>query len=198
MISRQLRGATALLLGLVMVGAVAPTARAATFRHTDATGDVRLSTSADGQTYRDAGVVRSVRRGDLTGLTVQHTLEVVRVSSGLRAPAQQWLARIVTSTGNTYDVVRATDGTNAVVSFRRNGKAATCEGLSVVPTRSGIVATVPRRCVGTPYRIKVGVQAGGELDRTAGRTRFGTDDALLVGTGRAFRPRLSGWIVGSA
>jgi hypothetical protein len=71
--------------------------------------------------------------------------------------------------------------------------------MTVNPTSSGVVARVPRVCLGTPYRVRVGVQT--EVDQVidsefnVGRT--GADDLLRNGKVTRLRPAYSPWIASS-
>lgn len=189
--------AAALLVSLV------PAAQAATYRHTDATGDVRVTTqNVGGGPVTEGGRKSGVRQGDITSLTAQHTRDGVKVATGLRALpslSYTWQARILTSRGtNVYDLRRIVRDSGTTVELRRNGRVVSCEGIRAVPTSSGIYGFVPRACLGTPYRVRVG--AGLETllpDSTDDVYTRGRDDARRDEGASPGRPLVSGWIIGS-
>lgn len=192
--------AAALLVSLV------PAAQAATYRHTDATGDVRVSEENVGAgTVSDRGAQPGVLEGDITSLTVQHTSTAVKVATALRGTpplSSSWQARIVTSRGtNIYDLRRIVRDTGTTVELRRNGRVVSCDGIRVVPTSSGIVGSVPRTCLGTPYKVRAGVVVNALLaaDKQGTNRVYtrGRDDALRVGDATIGSPTLGSWVTAS-
>lgn len=202
MISRNpLRRAAGLgAAALVLTAGLAPAAHAGTYRHADATGDVRVSSqNVGGGSVSDEGTQSGVIEGDITTLTVQHTRDGVKVATGLRAVpplAHSWQARIVTSRGtNVYDLRRIVRDSGTTVELRRNGRLVSCDGIRVVPTSSGIFGFVPRACLGTPYKVRAGVVVNALLadDSSDDTYTRGRDDALRVGNATIGRPTLGSW-----
>lgn len=178
----------------------APAAQAATWTHTDATGDTRIIERNVGDPTRNSGYFSDSRErhGDLTRLTVRHGADNVRVAAVVRDEASTVLVTLATSRGETFRAVRDTDQEGADrVRLVRDGRAVACDGLRINRTSSGYLATVPRACLGTPYRVRVGLQtqavtAAGTADDVS---RYIDDDALRPGRLDRYAPRLSPWVV---
>ncbi|MFB9312838.1 hypothetical protein [Nocardioides plantarum] len=184
--------AATLTAGLLI--SAAPSAHAETWRHTDATGDVRVAELEEGTPDPlPSAVDRHERRGDITRVTATYTRDSLRVATSLRAfdnADNRIQVRIFTSHSSTFDLVHVRRGAQVTTAFTRSYRAQECEGLRVTPTASGVVATVPRSCLVGAYRVRVGVLTN-TYDRSYERgTR---DDALRTGVTSA-TPRLGSWI----
>jgi hypothetical protein len=184
------------------VGA-APAATASTWRHSDPAGDV-LVTRYDGREQSEPRVSRSFEQGDLVKATVKYTGSLLQVATTLREfdlPDYRWSLTVLTSRGDRFVITRAGDSGDGPFpnDITRNGYEFECDGMTVNPTSSGVVARVPRVCLGTPYRVRVGVQT--EVDQVidsefnVGRT--GADDLLRNGKVTRLRPAYSPWIASS-
>lgn len=195
--STGLRVTAAAGVALALAAGLAPAAQAATYRHSDRTQDVRVYEETSGGGARDAGISPTLRNGDLGGLTITHGSTALKVATGLRGPANLWSARIVTSNGVTYRAERFSSGGRTSTTLSRGSTAVDCAGLSIVRTDAGMIATVPRRCLGSTYRERVGVATVAILPERAGRQRIGVDDALTAGSAKRADPQyptLSSWV----
>lgn len=196
---RSLRG---VVVGLVVVGVVAATAPAAeadTFLHRDASGDVvvQMTDNESGEQTYYAGPRRTAP--DLVQLTVVHERSSLSIATTVRAlneAANNWFVSIVTSKGDEFTLQRSIGpdiGTTPVVLLTRNDERFECRGLHVSRTSSGIIAKVPTRCLGTPWKVRVGVQAI-SLDEKRPFELQAQDDVLRVGKVDYGRPSMSAWI----
>jgi hypothetical protein len=189
----------------LLAGAIgaAPAATASTWRHSDPARDV-LVTSYDGREQSEPSVSPSFEQGDLVKATVQHTRWTLQVATTLREfdlPNYDWRLTVVTSRGDRFVIRRSGDSGDGPLpnDITRNGYEFECDGLRVNPTSSGVVARVPRSCLGTPYRVRVGVQTevDEEIDPELHVGRAGADDLLRVGKVTRHRPAFSPWIASS-
>ena len=196
-----LRSLSALLvaaLAAVLVLAAAPGAHAQTWRHTDASRDVVVQPYDETQPL---SVEVDRRRGDLTRVTARYDADALQVASAMPDfCGNYWELRVATSRGDTFVVSRGISESEgcfeSYVRVRRNSYRFTCEGVTAQRTASGIVARVPRTCLGSPYRVRVGLQLFTGMDVERG---YGTsDDALRTGKVTRRQPRLSPWIVGGS
>ena len=180
----------------VLLAVAAPAAQAETWRHADPRGDVVARESAS----EDTRVDPTARRADLTNLTVRYSAGSLRVASTIREIEcfHHWELRVVTSRGDIYQLKHSTSPfdscTEPQVQVLRNGYRYSCAGTSVHRTPAGVVATVPRSCLGSAYRVRVGVQAQDAYGDDEEPTHV-YDDALRVGAYTERRPQLSRWIV---
>ena len=192
MTSRNLRCAVLALVTGLSLAAGTTAAHADAFRHRDATGDVRVTRGATDTT----GAVESTwRPADIQQFTVLHgrwALSIATTLRDLRGFEDRWQARIVTSKGDTFYVNRLhLEGYPGPFStVARDGKHFECDGIYVSRTTSGVIAKVPTRCLGNPWKVRVGVYAESTLSDA---DDTGHDDALLTGR-YADRPALSPWI----
>ena len=190
-------------MGLVAGIGAAPAATASTWSHSDPGKDV-LVTRYDGREQAEPDVSTSFKQGDLMKATVQHTGSLLQVATTLRAfdlPDYQWRLTVVTSRGDRFVITRSGDSGDGPLpnTITRNGYDFECEGMRVNPTSSGVLARVPRACLGTPYRVRVGVQTevNQEIDREFNVGRLGADDLLRAGKMTRHRPVFSPWIASS-
>lgn len=198
--------ALAALSLMTLTAGLAPAAHADTDRRSDASRDVHgwagtPSSSGSALVYRDLGAEPDLHRGDITSLTVRHSSASVTIATGLRADARGrvarpwvWTARILTSRNdNVYELIMG-DGES---DLYRNGRRVVGCAPRVTLTRTGMVGSVPRTCLGDPYRVRVGVETQtkrGAYDPE--RPRFNYDDALSSGrTYSPYGPTLGRWIV---
>jgi hypothetical protein len=184
-------------LGLSM--AAVPPAQADNWRHTDAAGDTLVVTQFGPET---PAVDPSVTQADITTMTVQHSRWSLKVATTIRefdAPDSWWSLQVVTSRGDHFDLGRGASSSEGVVDtfITRNGDDYGCEGMSIHRTPAGVVAKVPRRCLGTPYKVRVGVQTEAEYkDTPTSWRRTAQDDALRTARFEFAAPRLGPWVVG--
>jgi hypothetical protein len=195
--------AASLTTGLLL--AAVPAAHAETWRHVDRAGDAVVTDYHVDGTDTGPTVVGSEKVGDITAETVTFTRDRLQVSMGVRSMAANDAAaalKIVTSRGDTYTVgYLANDNTvdGPKFSVSRNGYRYSCEGISVDRTSAGLLFRVPRSCLDTPYRIRVGLQTrmyfapwnDPDVDEREVR-----DDAYRTGKVDPKASRLSPWIVG--
>jgi len=66
-----------------------------------------------------------------------------------------------------------------------------CDGLRVSRTSSGMIAKVPTRCLGNPWKVRVGVNA---LTGYRASQGSGMDDAMRNGTVTQNAPTMTPWI----
>lgn len=191
------RSLLALPLALVLLLA-APAAYAQTWTHTDAARDVLVDRYDESM----PPLPIAPGRGDLTKLSVRYDADVLQVASTIRAEhcGYYWELRVATSRGDTFVFSRgaaSSDGcVEPAVRARRNSYAFTCQGLVVSTNSVGIVARIPRSCLGSAYRVRVGVQLSTHDDFERGsRTE---DDAYRTGKVTWREPRLSPWVVRAA
>lgn len=183
------------LVSLLVAGLLvaAPAANADTWRHTDAARDVIVDPYDDSRPP-----VPRVGRGDLTRITARHDAEALQVATSVTNYCGSfWELRVTTSRGDRFVLSRgvaSSEGcfTSAVRVFR-NGYRFRCDGTSVQRTEAGIVARVPSSCLGSPYRVRIGVQLTTEDDYESGAQTY--DDVLRTGRYTDDVPKLSPWIV---
>lgn len=177
MICRRIaRTALTLTAGLSVALGTAAAAHAGAFRHRDATGDVLV-------TYQAHGIERIESRRldpDVEQFTVTHNRWAVTVATTLRAFKTEnngWRAYLLTSKGERYQVSRGLNdaGTKVTYYFFGPGGPVKCAGVYASRTASGIIAKVPTRCLGSPWKVRVGVQASAEYVRAQSS---GVDDAM--------------------
>ncbi|RNL80068.1 hypothetical protein [Nocardioides marmorisolisilvae] len=196
------RAAVALAAAISFTVGTAAMSQADSFRHQDATGDVVVTTTGSpGDTHVDPDLALP----DFQKLTVQHSRWNVRVATVLRSVdgyGSTWTATIVTSQGERFQVTygRSEAGPQALVhvSLVHNGYHSTCDGLHVsrttpTATSKGVIADVPTRCLGNPWKVRVGVQAHTVYSDDAVEHR-GHDDVLRTGAFTYYKPALSPWI----
>jgi len=183
---------------VALAAGTATAARADAYRHRDPTGDVLVSTAGSSSPVRTLD--HSQRRPDIQKLTVLHTRWTVSVATtlrGLDGIDDTWTATVVTSKGDRFRFGRAvsTGASNPSMTFvfaSRNGYHFTCDGITTSRTSSGVIAKVPTRCLGNPWKVRVGDQADttyNEIDDVNGY-----DDALRAGAFTDSKPALSPWI----
>lgn len=191
------RAAFALATVASMTLGTATVARADSFRHHDAVGDVVVTIpGSPGTSYVDP----ELRTPDLQNLTVLHSRWTVSVATALRGlesnGTSTWVATIVTSRGDRFDVNRGAagwPGSMTGVTILRNGTHVTCDGLYVHRTSAGVIAKVPTRCLGTPWKVRVGVLANARYGSPK-QAPGGHDDVLRTGIFTYHQPALSPWI----
>jgi len=196
--SRTVLAGAAGIFSLALVAGTTTAAYADSFRHTDATGDVvGTLTGAPDLTQ----VFPSQKVPDLQNLTVEHsrwTVSVATALRGLEGAFTRWTATIVTSTGERFDVNRFGSGEypRMTVSYNiaHNGYGIKCDGLIVSRTSSGVIAKVPTRCLGNPWKVRVGVLAHAERSDGAEPHWSDHDDVLRNGAFTYRKPALSPWI----
>ncbi|GAB3598812.1 hypothetical protein GCM10027446_30000 [Angustibacter peucedani] len=195
-----LRAAVATAAGFLLATGSATAARADAFRHRDLTGDgVFITEDTSGATSRAVDPTR--RRADIEHFTVLHERWVVSAATTVRSmsgPESDWIATIVTSKGDRLRVVyRVSDRMRVpcetFLEVRLNGRRTTCRGLHATRTPSGIIAKVPTRCLGTPWKVRVGVSATG-IYQTYDPKTYSEDEALRSAAVDLDEPRLSPWI----
>lgn len=191
----MLAGAAA-LVALALAAGTATAAHADSFRHQDATGDVVVTTTSS----PGASGVESWGTPDLQNLTVLHSRWTLSVATAVRGLGgnDNWTATIVTSKGDRFQVTRAEllgVPPTSTVSVRvfRNGHSFSCDGLAVSRTSSGVITKVPTRCLGNPWKVRVGVMTHAVYGDDAVERR-GHDDVLRNGAFTYYRPALSPWI----
>jgi len=192
--SRSVLAAIAGLVALALVAGTATAAHADAFRHDDATGDVIVTVpGSPGTSHVDP----SQTTPDLQNLTVLHGRWIVSVATALRGlegnGTSTWVATIVTSKGDRFDVYRGARYFDPSVRMKRNGTLFTCDGLYVHRTSVGVIAKVPTRCLGTPWKVRVGVLARTDYGSEK-RPPQGHDDVLRNGVVSYGNPALSSWI----
>lgn len=191
--------ALALATAAAAVVLAAPAAYADTWTHTDAAGDARVvdRDSGDDTVSAPARDPRE-RRGDLTRVTARHGAEAVKVAISVRAtaPIPMLTVTLATSRGDKLRVFYSpyeSDRDDYVV-LRRYGREVPCDDLTVHETSAGYLATIPRSCLGNPYRVRLGVQThsyapDGDVVREI------QDDALRTARVDLDAPRLGPWVV---
>lgn len=199
---RGARGGAAAVITLALTAAASPAAHADAFRHRDALRDVVVQRT-DNETGATSSEVDSRRTSpDLEQLTALHSRYVLSIATTIRALNEEdnaWISTVVTSTGDTFDLQRAIGadiGTTPKVLLSRNGERVyDCDGLHVSRTSSGVIAKIPTRCLGRPWKVRVGVQmiAADKRDRLELQDQ---DDVLRNGAFDFKRPSLSAWIAG--
>lgn len=179
-----------------------PAANAATWSHTDATGDTQVTDRSRDNTVRGPMADPKERHGDLTKVTAQHRADVLRVAVSVRdrdAGIPILKTTVVTSRGGQFAAVyqpyeSSREDTAVLLSPR--GRKLECDDLRIDPTSAGYLATIPRECLGNPYRVRIGVQTdfyyGGSPT-----LREVQDDFLRTGRIDRDAPKLSPWITGA-
>lgn len=193
-----------LLVGLLLAP---PPSYAATWRHTDATGDVVVQDSPPpgSDTYSDPAVVPGVKYSDIRSISVSHAADVLRVTTSLRASDTcdgSWVVTVVTSRGDRFTLGRGrneSDGCVPGAFFNPGGKEQACPGLRATRTSAGYVATVPTSCLGDPYRVRVGVQSfaiyrPAQYPLVDNRERIAWDDGLRTGRYTQGEAKLGPWV----
>lgn len=193
---RTLLTALATLASAALLVAAPTAAHADTWRHTDAARDVVVEPS-DGAPRPAV----DPSRGDLRRITVRYGADALQVATGMPDfCGNYWALRVVTSRGDTFLFSRGIySGEGCFESYvqsRRNSYRFTCAGLTVQRTEAGIVARVPRSCLGGAYRVRVGLQLSTNMDSESGYSTY--DDVLRTGEFTRNKPRYSPWIAGDA
>ena len=181
---------------LALAAGTATSAHADSFRHRDPTGDVSITSVSESGTkaYLDSRRPKP----DILQYTVVHgrwTVSVATALRGLDAIDDDWSATIVTSRGDRFEVYRADSSAEIKTFFgaTRNGYHFTCDGITVNRTSSGVIAKVPTRCLGNPWKVRVGVQASSTYAECCPEVT-GFDDALRDGAYTDRKPALTSWI----
>lgn len=199
MTSRNMVRAAFALAGILSLAVGTTTvAQADSFRHHDATGDVIVTRHPGGGTTHT--VEPNQRRPDFENLTVLHTRWIASIATSLRGfdgIDDNWSATILASNGDRFVVYRAVstgsgDGFTPFFGLTRNGYRLKCEGLYVSRTSSGVIAKVPSRCLGDPWKVRVGVLADTVYDEY--NDIYGDDDVLRNGGFTDRKPALGPWI----
>lgn len=184
-----------------LVAAPAAAAHADTLRHADRTGDVTVTSYT-----RAAGFQKRIdttqRNPDLTLLTVRHTADQLAISSNLRAFSgvdSRWSAVVITSKGDRFGFERGVstgaESPYPTVTVVRNGHRFSCEGIVVSRTQAGMIVRAPASCLGSPWRVRVGVKVDAAYREAGDGDQYGDDDAFRVGGGDDERPvTLSSWV----
>lgn len=153
--SRVTRGACALLAAVAMTAGPASAASAATWSHTDAKHDVQ---AMDPETEAVTPAPSNTNT-DITSWKVAHNAGtvVVRVGTVSNLPRSGFLyLQIATSTAK-FEVFtgKAVGGTHLA---KANGTDVKCDGLKSATDAAHhrIQVTIPRTCIGSPHRVKVG------------------------------------------
>jgi len=195
---RSLLAAAAGLVALALVAGTATAAQGDAFRHTEATGEVYVTLT---DTPDLSFVATSETAPDFQNLTVLHsrwTLSVATALRGLEGAFNKWAATIVTSKGDRFDVIRLGGAkyprSTASYQIVRNGYRFTCDGLIVSRTPSGVIAKVQTRCLGNPWKVRVGVLARTDYKGGSESHWVGHDDVLRDGAVSFYKPALSPWI----
>ena len=188
------RAALALAAVLSLAAGTSSGAYADSFRHRDATGDVRFIPS--GSTVSGSYINPQKRDPDIEHYTVLHSRWKVTVATTIREVnpyANGWRAFIETSKGDHLIVSRSNDEFTGKpeLGLVRNDGPFTCRGIYVSRTSSGIIAKVPTRCLGNPWKVRVGVLVLSEYGCCGGS---GYDDPLRNGAITENEPRMSPWI----
>ena len=187
---------TSVLVASTALLALAPTAAsAATWRHTDAAGDVLVSAYDVDSEPLGSGVDPSVRDGDVVTSSLRHgpyrvvsTVHLRRLgtavpttfTAGYRASSgvRRWVSLTVDATRPRGQVMMATPA----------GDPVRCRGLErrVDLRRATLVISVPRACLGRPRWVSgTAMVARSDHDPDFTRIRTYVDDGLLVGTTRS-------------
>ena len=179
----------------------APAAYAASWTHTDTSGDALVTDRGRGDDVHGPTRDPKERHGDLTKVTVQHRADVLRVAVSVREDAAIPILTIavVTSRGGDFRAVyqpfeSSREDTALLLSPR--DREVECDDLTINPTSAGYLATIPRACLGNAYRVRVGVQTdfyygGNPVLREV------EDDLLRSGRVDRGAPKLSSWIAGA-
>ncbi|MBZ5734087.1 hypothetical protein K8Z61_06220 [Nocardioides sp. TRM66260-LWL] len=199
--TRTLGRAAAATATLALLAAGTVTAHADAYRHRDATGDVTVTSDTAAQGTRTR-VDPGQRNPDLTNLTIQHTRYKVTVATAARAYGgidDNWHARIVTSKGDRFDLTRsvstgAEDPSKPFIGVTRNGYRVSCDGIVVSRTSSGVIAQVPTRCLGRPWKVRAGVVAQVYYRESGEGDQSGRDD-VLRDRAASTTPALSPWVL---
>jgi hypothetical protein len=193
---RALRAALTASASLALLVGTAGPSHAGAFRHRDATGDVLVRTTDE----RGPHYSHDSRRllPDIQQFTVLHSRWTVSVATALRgldAIDDRWGATVVTSKGDRFDIYRAESSAEIAPFFgaTRNGYRFKCDGIKVLRTSSGVIAKIPTRCLGNPWKARVGVQASSTYGECCPEID-GFDDALRAGAYADGHPALSSWI----
>lgn len=173
-----LAGATLLGLGL------AAPAQAQVYGHTDATGDVTVSTCDDNDNCTET-LAPTAKQPDIVRVVTSHTSTQVKafVKYAELGPAglRMHVLRVVTGSGRHLHYSFVTEDGHAVLKEldRDSGAKVACSGLvaKVDNTLNTVLLSVPRSCLGNPSYVRVGF--GGAVV-TAG-TRWRADDAFVSG-----------------
>lgn len=193
--------ATAVTAGALVLALGATPARAAVHSHADAVGDVVVGSCADPEDESSCTekVDPGVRNGDIKALSFRHTTDrvVVRVRHRdlNKAFTHGHLVQVVTDEGLRREVnVVAGAGSaqpDMVEVSRPNGAVVSCAGVRASYDLANEVAlvSVPRRCLGTPRWVRVGV---GAFSMTDDFSTVRVDDGLRAGVGDllAMSPRI--------
>ncbi|MFB9313040.1 hypothetical protein [Nocardioides plantarum] len=188
------------LTALVLLAA--PAAQAATWTHTDASGDTQVTDRGRGGDVRGPMRDSKERHGDLTKVTAQHRADVLRVAVSVREDAAIPILKItvVTSRGGKFTAVYEpyeSSREDTAMLLTPHGREVECDDLTIHPTSAGYLATIPRHCIANAYRVRIGVQTdfyygGNPVMREV------EDDVLRTGRVDRDAPRLSPWIVRDA
>lgn len=159
---------TGLLLGsLALLAGHTPAAQAATWRGTDPSGDVEVTTCTDpaDDTTCTSGLASSVSDGDVVATTVTHGDGKVVIKTRHRALTSKlnrmFMAYIVTNEGvKRYVFAMASVGKaqpSAVIMMRGNGSTVSCGSLAarVDTTTKTAILRVGRGCLSNPRWVKV-------------------------------------------
>lgn len=194
---RRLARLAASLTALALLAA--PAAQADTWRHDDARHDV-LVTDYKGDPDTVSVVDPDERLNDVQRLTVDVTTERVQVALTLGyAGGGDSTFKILTSQGDTFHVLYSGPGPGGPY-LRRNSFKYTCDGVSVVRTRSGLVLRFPQSCLGNAYRVRVGAQVSGYAfggEDSDYIERIAQDDAYRTGKYTYRSPKLGPWVAAS-
>jgi len=178
------------VLAAALIVASSGIASAQTWKHDDAVRDVQSgSFDAEQGTYSP-----DRKAGDITRTTVNHTRTTVTVRVAMRAvPTGDSIVYATLRTPRTsYDVTRIRlGGLGTRVALTRtsgHGEDIRCRGLSARVRGKVVEMTVPRRCIGKPSSVRVGV--GALVLQVEGTIHV--DDALRRGVGDDLRlsPRI--------
>lgn len=183
--------AASLTTGLALTSV--PTAQAETWRHADAVGDVVVE--PDSRTTEP-----SIAYGDLKQVTARYDEDGLQVATSARKVGCSAYVevRVITSRGDSFTLAHGVASSEGCafshMEVRRNSYKFTCKGTRIVPNGGGYVARIPRSCLGSPYRVRVGVLMNGEYgNELDGGQTF--DDVQRNGRYTSPKPKLSPWIV---
>lgn len=158
-------------------------AQAASLWHVDRTGDVVVQGP-----FPDNYGVHDATQADIVGIGASYDATALRVGTSLReyqSLSGFWEAKIRTSQGFDYRLEVGLSG-DAPPRLRRSSKAtpgfftSACAGLTVTRTTRGITARLPATCLGSAWRVRVGVRTAGAKDYPTVAYGY-TDDAFAVG-----------------
>lgn len=187
--------ALAVLAPVLATVVTATGAHADSYRHSDPAGDGRVTlVGEEGQPGTDLGTSPGVKHADITTMTLRHQAYRLDIAVSIRARPEYWDAAIVTSKGERFSVVRSTADGSVFTDLKKGSRSLSCDGLRISTTPSGMLASIPRRCLGTPWRVRVSSFAEWTGPDGKGGLVNVRDEAMRVGSTDVPRPTYSPWV----